>query len=62
MFKRRQKSQAIAAKFQRNSDGQFVGKMDIDDLPTRDCWLVFEHESDEPSYLTLTFTDPYKKP
>jgi len=51
----------ITARFQRNSDGQYVGRMMIEGEET-ECWLVFESPEHGAVFLELTFIDPYRKP
>lgn len=60
------KPKTISARFQRISDGQFVGKLVIDEgRPALDCWLVFDdfyHPVKDPMFLKLSFEPPQSKP
>ena len=53
-------SAEITARFQRNADGQFVGRMIVNG-EERDCWLVFDEGFQpvrDPAFLSLTFNPP----
>jgi hypothetical protein len=65
---------SATARFQRNSDGQFVGRLSIDENEF-ECWLVFDDPGPEvkhpafrkahgapmedPAFLKLSFENPY---
>jgi hypothetical protein len=56
---------STTARFQRNRDGQYVGKLIFGGegqepvFDAVDCWLVFEHSASEPDTLKLSFDNPY---
>lgn len=55
---------SITGRFQRNRDGQFVGYINIGGESLA-CWLVFDDhygKHEEPGFLKLTLTTPYKGP
>jgi hypothetical protein len=51
----------VTAMFQRNHDGQYVGRLRLNSEEEIECWLAFPHGVEDPSFLRLTFTNPYQK-
>ena len=47
----------INARFQRNNDGQYVGRLTFKN-ETVECWLAFSDGSEDAAFLRLTFIDP----
>ncbi len=51
----------VTAIFQRNSDGQYVGRLRFNGEEEIECWLAFRHGIEDAGFLRLTFIDPYRK-
>lgn len=53
-------SKATTGRFQRNRDGQFVGRL-VFNGEEIECWLVFDDDYPvkDPDFLKLSFTTPY---
>jgi len=58
-----EKTKAMTGRFQRNNDGQFVGRISIDGKEL-ECWLVFDdwYPIKDDAFLKLSFTTPYTGP
>ncbi len=58
-----EKFQATTGRFQRNRDGQFVGRL-VFNGEEIECWLVFDdyYPVKDPAFLKLSFTSPYTGP
>ena len=52
-----EQSPIVSARFQRNSDGQFVGRMTLNG-EVLECWLVFDGGVENPAFLKLSFEEP----